>query len=294
MLQYGWQAESNFLQQSHFRFATNSIAVTYVNAHGRFKVTDNVCGFSFANTNAAGEVIAQVAATQAGLFASGNGVPPTSGVNVVYNDSVGGAKLDFLATSVSTNAADFALDGALCLRSLVTGKDAVTGAALAGTLKAQSDRVIAGVQEVQLSAKLRGKPVIVVAGRSDTLIPVNHAARAYVGRHLVQEAAGSKLRYYEVTNAQHFDTFIAFGALLGYDTRFVPLHRYFNQGMDLMYAHLKSGAALPPSQVVRTTPRAANAGATAAITVANVPPILSAPTASDQIGFSGNILAVPD
>ncbi len=294
MLQYGWQAESNFLQQSHFRFATNSIAVTYVNAHGRFKATDNVCGFSFANTNATGDVVAQVAATQAGLFASGNGVPPTSGVNVVYNDSLGGAKLDFLATSPSTSAADFGLDGALCLRSLVTGKDAVTGNALTGTIKAQSDRVIAGMQEVQLSAKLRGKPVIVVAGRSDTLIPVNHAARAYVGRHLAQEAAGSQLRYYEVTNAQHFDTFIAFGALLGYDSRFVPLHRYFNQAMDLMYAHLKSGAALPASQVVRTTPRAVNAGVTAAITAANVPPIAAAPVANDQIGFAGSTLTVPE
>lgn len=293
MLQYGWQTESNFLQQSHFRFATNSIAVTYVNTYGRFKVTDNICGFSFANTNATGDVIAQAANTQAGLFASGNGVPPTSGVNIVYNDSVGGAKLDFLATSPSTGSADFALDGALCLRSLVTGKDPVTGATLSGNLKAQSDRVIAGIQEVRLNANLRGKPVIVVAGRNDTLIPVNHAARAYVGRNLTQEA-GSKLRYYEVTNAQHFDTFIAFGALLGYDSRFVPLHRYFNQGMDLMYAHLKNGTALPASQVVRTTPRASNTGATQAITAANVPPISTAPLPADQISFAGNTLSVPE
>lgn len=37
MLQYGWQSENNFLQQSHFRFATNSIALTYVNTYGRFQ-----------------------------------------------------------------------------------------------------------------------------------------------------------------------------------------------------------------------------------------------------------------
>jgi len=294
MLQYGWQSENNFLQQSHFRFATNSIALTYVNTYGRFKVSDNVCGYSFANTNSTGDVIAQVAATQAGLFASGNGVPPTSGVNIVFNDSVGGAKLDFLAISPSTGSADFALDGALCLRSLVTGKDTVSGSAHSGTLKSQSDRVIAGIQEVQLNANLRGKPVIVVAGRNDTLIPVNHAARAYVGRNLTQEAAGSKLRYYEVTNAQHFDTFIAFGALLGYDSRFIPLHRYFNQSMDLMYAHLKNGTPLPASQVVRTTPRAVSSGVTAPITAANVPPISTVPLAADQIGFANNTLSVPD
>lgn len=288
---YGWQAEQDFLQQSHFRFATNAIVMTYVNAYGRFKVTDNVCGFSFANTNAAGAVVPQVAATQAGLFATGNGVPPTSGVNVVYNDSVGGAALDFLAISPSSGTSDFALDGALCMRSLVTGIDPVTGNALFGTLKAWSDRVIAGIAEVQLSAKLQGKPTVIVAGRNDTLVPINHAARAYYGKSLIVDAPSSaNLRYYEVTNAQHFDTFIAFGALLGYDERFVPLHVYFGRAMDLMWNHLQSGAALPVSQVVRTTPRGAGAPP---ITATNVPAIAAVPAAADVIGFAADTLDIP-
>jgi len=290
---YGWQAESNFFQQSHYRFATNSIAVTYVNTYGRFSVTDNVCGFSMANTTATGDVAAQVAATQAGLFASGNGVPPTGGVNLVYNPSVGGAKLDFLAVSPTSNTADFALDGALCLRSLVTGKDEATGAALTGTLKAQSDRVVAGVNAVQLTAKLRSKPTIIVAGRSDTLLPINHTARAYFGKNQLTDSASdaAKVRYIEVTNAQHFDTFIAFGALLGYDTKAVPLHPYLNQALNAMWNHLNSGAALPVSQVVRTTPRATSA---AALSAANVPAIATAPAAGDQIVMTGLTLKVPD
>lgn len=290
---YGWQAESNFFQQSHYRFATNSIAVTYVNTYGRFSVTDSVCGFSMANTTATGDVAAQVAATQAGLFASGNGVPPTGGVNLVYNPSVGGAKLDFLAVSPGSNTADFALDGALCLRSLVTGKDEATGATLTGTLKAQSDRVVAGVNAVQLTAKLRSKPTIIVAGRSDTLLPVNHTARAYFGKNQLTDSASdaAKVRYIEVTNAQHFDTFIALGALLGYDTKAVPLHPYLNQALNAMWSHLNTGAALPVSQVVRTTPRAT--GATA-LTAANVPAIATAPAAGDQIIMTGLTLKVPD
>ncbi|MBT9494413.1 MAG: D-(-)-3-hydroxybutyrate oligomer hydrolase, partial [Paucibacter sp.] len=292
---YGWQAEHNFLQQSHFRFATNSIVVTYVNSYGRFKPSDNVCGFSYANTNGTigpnlGDVIAQSPTTQAGLFSSGNGVPPTGGVNIVFNDSVGGAKLDFLATSAGSGLADFALDGALCMRSLVTGKDAVSGASLFGVQKSQSDRVIAGMGEVQLTAKLRAVPTIIVAGRSDTLIPVNHAARAYYGKNQVLEAATSKTRYYEVTNAQHFDTFIAFGALLGYDSRFVPLHVYFGRAMDQMWAHLKTGTALPASQVVHTTPRAAGAN----VTLANVPVWSASPAAADTIGFAAGVLTIPD
>jgi hydroxybutyrate-dimer hydrolase len=68
---------------------------------------------------------------------------------------------------------------------------------------------------------------------------------------------------------------------------------YFNQAMDMMYAHLKSGTALPPSQVVRTTPRGGVPGAAPAITAANVPPISAAPVAGDQIGFTGTSIAVP-
>jgi hypothetical protein len=59
-------------------------------------VADNVCGFSFASTVAtAGATLGNVTATsalvQAGIFASGNGVPPTGGINLVYNDASGGA-----------------------------------------------------------------------------------------------------------------------------------------------------------------------------------------------------------
>jgi hydroxybutyrate-dimer hydrolase len=290
---YGWQAESNFFQQSHYRFATNAIAVTYVNTYGRFSVTDSVCGYSMANTTATGDVAAQVPATQAGLFASGNGIPPTGGVNLVYDRSVGGAKLDFLATSPTSGTADFALDGALCLRSLATGQDEATGATLTGTLKAQSDRVIAGVSAVQLTAKLRSKPTIIVAGRSDTLLPINHTARAYFGKNQLTDSASdaAKVRYIEVTNAQHFDTFIAFGALLGYDTKAVLLHPYLNQALNAVWSHLTTGAALPVSQVVRTTPRATSA---TALTAANVPAIATAPAAADQIVMTGLTLKVPD
>ncbi|MEN9484474.1 MAG: hypothetical protein RJB37_2354 [Pseudomonadota bacterium] len=290
---YGWQTESNFFHQTHYRYATNSIVVTYINTYGRFSVTDSVCGFSMANTTATGDVAAQVPATQAGLFASGNGVPPTGGVNLVYDRSVGGAKLDFLAVSPTSNTADFALDGALCMRSLVTGKDEATGAALTGTLKAQSDRVIAGINEVQLTAKLRSKPTIIVAGRSDTLLPINHTARAYFGKNQLTDSASdaAKVRYIEVTNAQHFDTFIAFGALLGYDTKAVPLHPYLNQALNAMWSHLNSGAALPVSQVVRTTARATSA---TALSATNVPAIATAPASGDQIVMTGTTLKVPD
>jgi hydroxybutyrate-dimer hydrolase len=243
---YGWSAEHDVFHASHHALATPSIVVTYLNTYGRFSVTDNVCGFSFATTAPAGTVTATSAAVQAGIFAVGNGVPPTGGINLVYNDASGGAKRDVLAVSPSTGLADAALDGALCARALVTGSDPVSGAALTGTLLAQSERVRQGIREVQADGRLGGKPTIIVSGRSDTLIPVNHASRAYYAMSRQADGAASRLRYYEVTNAQHFDAFIDNAALPGYDTRLVPLHVYFNQGMDLMYAHLKNGARCPP------------------------------------------------
>lgn len=290
---YGWEAEQDVLQVSHYRLATPAIAVTYSNTYGRFSVTDNLCGFSFANTDGSGHVSAQNALVQAALFGTGNGVPPTSGVNIVYNDSVGGAKLDLLSTSPSTGLADFALDGALCQRALATGIDPVTGAPLKGALHAQSRRLQQGVSEVQLSGNLHNKPAIIVAGRSDTLLPLNHTSRAYFGK--LQMVGGSaNARFIEVENGNHFDAFIDNPLLPGYDSRLIPMHYYMIQALDRMWAHLTTGAALPGSQVVRTLPRGGTPGAAPAITTANVPPIATTPAVANAINFSNNTLAIPD
>jgi hydroxybutyrate-dimer hydrolase len=91
-----------------------------------------------------------------------------------------------------------------------------------------------------------------------------------------------------VTNAQHLDSFNQFP---GYNALLIPLHRYFIQAMDLMYDHLRNGRALPPSQVVHTTPRGAGAPP---ITLTNVPPIADAPAANVQITFAGGQVRIPD
>ncbi|NEX61893.1 D-(-)-3-hydroxybutyrate oligomer hydrolase [Noviherbaspirillum sp. 17J57-3] len=290
---YGWESESDPLQFSHYRLATPSINFTYTNTYGRFSVTDNLCGFSLANTDATGNVIAQVANTQAGLFSSGNGVPPTSGVNIVFNDSVGGPKLDLLGVSPSTTLADYSFDGAYCQRALATGTDPATGAALTGPIAALSQRVQQGVSEVQLNGNMRNKPAIIVAGRSDTLLPINHHARPYFGKLNVNGNAANA-RYIEVENGNHFDAFISSPLLGGYDTRLIPLHYYYNQALDRMWAFLNNGTPLPGSQVVRTTPRGGNPGAAPAITKANVPDIATTPAAANAISFANNTLVIPE
>jgi hydroxybutyrate-dimer hydrolase len=293
---YGWSAEHDFMHNAHYGLGNAPIiGMMYTNALGRFSMVDNLCGMSAAPVNATGDVIPVAAAAKAASFAVGNGTVNGVPATVVHNDSVGGAKAWQFAVSPGSGTADFALDAALCQRALVTGTEPVSGAALTASstpTKAQSDAVRAGITEVQLSGNLRGKPTVIVAGRSDALVPINHNARAYVAyNRAVEGAATTKVRYYEVTNAQHFDTFLP---LSGFDTRFVPLHVYFNQAMNAMYAHLKSGAALPASQVVRTTPRGGAPGAAPAITAANVPPISSAPAAGNLIDFAGTSINVPN
>ena len=289
---YGWLAASDTLQLSHYAFATPSIAVTYTNAFARASVLDNLCGFSFANTDAAGNPIAQVLTTQLGTFSTGNGVPPTSGVNLVYNDAANGAgagKRDLFASSPSNGALDLALDGAVCQRNVTVGKDIVGGGPLAGDDAAYAQAIGQNIADVQLNARLRGKPALIVHGRSDTLVPVNHSSRAYYGANQLAEGNGHRaLSYIEVTNAQHFDAFLGFP---GYAERFVPLHVYFIRALNSMYAHLTAGAALPPSQVVRGVPRGAGAPP---ITNANVPPFRANPGVNDRIVFDGATLHIPD
>ena len=292
---YGWTPDNDTMHNAHYALGNGPIlSAMYPVSYGRFPVEANVCNTSFAAVNATGSPVAAPPAALAQSFAIANGTSNGTPVSVVYNDSVGGAKAWQFAVSPSTGVADFGLDNALCQRALVTGTDPVSGAALTTSstpTKAQSDAVKAGIAEVVLNGNLRGKPTLIVSGRSDALVPVNNNARAYTAYNRVVEGASSKLRYIEVVNAQHFDAFLPFG---GFDTRFVPLHTYFNQAMDAMYAHLKNGAALPASQVVRTTPRGGVPGAAPALTAANVPPFVNAPAAANQIGFDGTALNVPN
>jgi hydroxybutyrate-dimer hydrolase len=204
----------------------------------------------------------------------------------VVNDlSPGGPLFDPLSPSPTFGRADQNLDGAACLRSLWFGRPQAEH----GRKVPLPFRIRAGVGVAQILAegRLHGTPTVILHGRSDALVAPNHSSRAYYGLNTLRDGPGAPTRYYEVTNAQHLD---AFNPLPGYSTRFVPLHHYFVQALDLMWAYVTTGAALPPSQVVATTPRT---DPTATVTEANVPPIAGDPGAR-AIVFSGGVLRIPD
>jgi hydroxybutyrate-dimer hydrolase len=278
---YGWLPDSDVLQASH-ALTNVLVAVTYANAYGRFSATDQLCGFSFAPTDASGSPVPFTPAQRAASFATQNGIIGTP----IYEASVGGAKAYNLGVSPSTSLADQSLDGFLCLRALATGIDPVNGNALTGTLAEQSARVRAGATEVLATGNLHGKPALIVAGRSDTLMVVNFNSRAYLGLNALAEGNTSQLRYIEVTNANHFDVFTS-----AFPQNIVPLHIYLFRALDAMMAHLRNPAvALPPSQVVRTVTRP---DAVTPMTVANVPPFVAAPAPANVISVTGTTVDIP-
>jgi len=283
---YGWEAESDALHASLAAFeVAPAVTVTFANALARSSVKDKLCGISFAATTAGGAVTTIVDTQLAQMFATGNGVPPQSVPNMqlINDNNPTGPLRALLSVSASSGTADFDADGALCLRNLLTGTDAAS-------LALQT-----GLNETRRNGSLRGKPAIIVHGRDDALLPVSHTSRPYYALNKLTEGSASKLSYIEVENAQHFDSFIGLPTVLpGYDTRYIPLHVYLNRALDAVYANLKSGTALPASQVVRTMPRGGTAGAAPAISAANVPAIAATPTMANAIGYASGTVSIPD
>jgi len=279
---YGILPEQNELQPSHwFLRVPQGIAVTYANAYGRVSVTENLCGYSFGATDTTAPAPLS-AAEEAALFATGNGIPPTGGVDLINNDAPGGPREDRASTP------DQNLDGALCLRGLATARDPVTGARLTGKAARHARKIAKGIAEIRAHGDLDGKPTLIVTGRADAILPLNHTSRAYYGLNRLAEGRDSRLSYIEVLNAQHLDVL---NGIDGFNERFIPLHHYYIQALDLMFDHLKHGTPLPASQVVRATPRGRGAPP---LTLANLPAIATAPVEGSRIIFAAGEVRIPE
>ena len=270
--------------------AYRQIIDTYVAEYGRFHVDDLLCGTSFAAVDTAGRPTQLPLATAALLFAAGNIIPPAGGIAAIAEQAANGPITEVAAISRSTGLADLNLDAALCYRSLVTGV-AAPGTVMSLRDKINGLRVRQGMQEVVATANLHGLPSLIIQARNDEVLHPNHAGRAYFGWNKAIEGAASKLSYIEVPNTQHFESLIpTFGPAAA--PIYLPIHHYFVRGLDAMLANLRSGTALPQSQVVRTvSPR------TAALTAANyksfLPDLVTSPAAADAISFANSTVVIP-
>ena len=263
---------------------------TYANAYGRFAIEDNVCGVSFAATDPA--TFRPVPMTEANarkLFADSSGIPPTGGISLVADRAANSPILEIAAISASTQRQDLNLDSALCFRALQTGEGLKSGRDWANFVRVQ-----VGTRQVELSGRLHGKPAIVIHGRRDALVFPNVHSRAYYAANQQREGAKSRLRYIEVTTGQHFDAFISSFFLGPAGVQFAPLHYYFVVAMDAMYAHLTTGAPLPPSQVVRPTPRGTEPYTNPGNVQNLLPPPSNSPSPGDRIVFENGVLMIPE
>ncbi len=274
---YGWDADTDVGHAFGYFVAPDATATKYANDHGRFDVRDRLCGYSYAAVDKDGRLIPVPPAEVAQNFAIAPGGAPAGSIDVINDDDPTGPRRSWLSESKSTGRQDYNLDGAMCLRGLITGQST------------EANRVQAGIAEFLASGRLDGKPTIIVHGRNDDRVPVSFSSRPYVGLNDLQDGPQSQLRYIEVTNAEHFGT-----DLPGFDTRMVPLTLYHLRALDLMWDHLTKSAPLPESQVVRTTPRGGEAGHAPPLETANVPPIPLATRPEDRISVDKGRVTIPE
>lgn len=235
-----------------------AIVEAYAAAYARLGPSESPCGLSYAAMDAQFRARDLGVEELARLAADSAGVPPTGGLQLV--DDVG--RFSSLGS----------IEHALCMREFA----------------AQSPRLRAGIEETLANGRVRDKPVIIVHGRRDALIPVNFSSRAWYALHRSQ--GGRSARYYEVEHGHHYD---AFNALPGWAERYVPLQPQLLAAMDLMHGHLTGGRRLPPSQVVRSRPRAVVDGLPEPVAMEHLGAIRLKPGA-DAIRFRHGALIVPE
>ena len=270
------------LALGHFNLATGlwpSVIATYASAYARLKPWEQPLGLGYAMADAAGLPRAVDAAQAALLWCDGSGIPPTAGITLVSNGADGVRRACPYGTLEL--ALEFAPERVLQQSRLPRRPGSAREALLA--------RITEGHAAAVMTAAVGVRPVAMLHGRADGLIPVNHASRAY---YAVNQSSGaaSGLHYYELVHGQHFDGCLG---LPGFDERYVPLQPWIGVLLDRVYARLTGGAALPPSQVLRSTPRRSQGAMTEPLEPRHLGALCDSPGA-DAIAYRGQTLYVPE
>ena len=269
------------LALGHFNVAAglwSAIMVTYAAAYAEWKPWEQPYGLSFAMADAAGLPRAPTTEELALVWSDGSGIPPTAGVTLISEGPAGVRRADPFGSLELALA--FAPDRLLALTRVSPRLPKERSPLLA--------RIRAGHAAAAMNGAIGARPVVMLHGRADGLIPVNHSSRAY---YAVAQNAGPApdLRYYEIVHGQHFDAYLG---LPGFRERYVPLQPWIGRSLDLVLECLTGGASLPPSQVLRSRPRAAVAGDLAPLSASDLGDLKASP-GGDGIGFRGATLTVP-
>ena len=215
-----------------------SLVATYGNAYSRSSVIDSLCSVSMAGVNEENRPSENTSYTT--LAANSSGIPRTANLVLIKDDAQGGEIKQSVATS-SNGTKDYNFEAALCWYQLYFNEG-----------NPLNEDLIQGINEIKANGNLQGIPTIIVHGRNDALIPVNHSSRPYFALSKLTQGDKANIHYYEVTNAQHLDSLNGTYSTYG-NMHFVPLDYYFKNSLEIMYSHLTNGQSIPNSQVVKTT-----------------------------------------
>ena len=198
-----------------------SVAAAYASAYGRYRFGQHPCGFDYAALDAEGAPRAGDVAERALWWSDASGIPPGNGIALRDSQRAG---------------EDPDLPGLDCLRSLWEGDSE------------SARHVREGIAATRAALPREHLPMIIVHGRDDGLIPMAFSSTPYVQ---MLRAAGRDVTYWQVTDAQHFDAFLAFP---DYARRYVPLLPQVHAALDAVWAHLENPAvALPADAVLSPT-----------------------------------------
>lgn len=246
-----------------------AVAHTFVNALGKFPVEADPIGahITFADTDVLGQTLERTSLAtpeQRRLYgALSGGLSPGGGAFTVYKDG------DIHPT----------LDDALALRRIATGRGG------------DGHKVSAGMTEIRASARSRGHPTIVLHGRCDSLINVEHTSRAYFAAAMNSDTDTRNWRYYEHDTGQHFESLLM---VPGLSQRFNPLLPSFFQSLQFMRQHLFQAAPLPPSQVLRAALPKETGDDGLAIRSELSSGSIRTDANENRIAFNGNVLVIPE
>ena len=242
--------EKSALQMSQLNTLANmwgAINHTYSNSYLQTSAADNLCQSAISAFTAQGLPRALSENEKVGMFSLSSGIVPSNGMDLAFTDSNNEVQSKMIL------AAGFGFASQHCFYQLLGNEK----------MQLAFDAIEAHPEKNQV-------PTLILHGQADGTVAVNHASRAYYHRNQSSEMANQTLRYYEIENVQHFDAFLAYP---GFDQKFVPMHPYFEQALDLMYAHLFSKQPLPESQLIKTQARGLDMGQVPALNQDHIPRI---------------------
>ena len=192
-----------------------SVAATYAQSYLRREVDQAVCDVGFAAIDASGRPRALSPAERASLFSDGTGIAPTAGIGLLVRDREG----------IPSSTTALLYETARCLRDALP-------------------QVARATERLNVRGAPGNRPVIVIHGRSDGLIPISHTSRRYAA---LASKRAPLFRFLEVAKGQHFDAFLA---IPGMEPEFAPMQPVLDRSLDDVYSFLTENTALPPSGIL--------------------------------------------